>query len=135
MKKKLWLILCLILVVVLATVGCSAPAEEVIKEEAMEETVMEKEVVAEEDMVESQSENELLELTYDELAKYNGEDSMPAYVAVDGVIYDVTDVPAWKGGKHKGNVAGQDVTDAIKNKSPHGVKNLEGLTIVGKIKQ
>lgn len=57
------------------------------------------------------------------LSKYTGQDGMAAYVAVDGVIYDVTDVPAWTGGKHNGSMAGMDVTDAIKNKSPHGVKN------------
>ena len=30
-----------------------------------------------------------------ELAKYNGQGGQPAYVAVDGVVYDVTGVAAW----------------------------------------
>ena len=40
-----------------------------------------------------------------ELAKYNGQNGQPAYVAVDGVVYDVTGVAAWAGGKHHGNLA------------------------------
>ena len=37
-----------------------------------------------------------------QLAQYDGQDGRPAYVAIDGVVYDVTAVPAWKGGKHHG---------------------------------
>ena len=36
-----------------------------------------------------------LELTLEELAKFNGKDGNPAYVAVDGIIYDVSASPAW----------------------------------------
>lgn len=74
-----------------------------------------------------------LELTLDELKQYDGKNGNPAYVAVDGIIYDVTNVPAWKNGEHNGYSAGNDLTDIIKNKSPHGVKNLEGKPIVGKL--
>jgi predicted heme/steroid binding protein len=74
-----------------------------------------------------------LELTVEELAAYNGKDGKPAYVAVDGVIYDVTDVGAWKNGEHKGTVAGKDLTDAVKG-SPHGESVLKDLPIVGKLK-
>ena len=38
-----------------------------------------------------------------DLAKYNGQNGNPAYVAVNGKVYDVTDSPAWTGGEHHGN--------------------------------
>ena len=74
-----------------------------------------------------------LELTLDQLKQYDGKNGNPAYVAVDGIIYDVSNVSAWKNGDHNGYSAGNDLTDIIKNKSPHGVKNLVGLPVVGKL--
>ena len=72
--------------------------------------------------------------TLDELATYNGKDGQPAYVAVDGVVYDVTASPEWTNGEHKmGVTAGQDLTDIIKEKSPHGVAILEKFPVVGKL--
>jgi predicted heme/steroid binding protein len=77
--------------------------------------------------------NGTLELTLDQLKQYDGQNGNPAYVAVDGVIYDVTNVPQWAGGVHHGYSAGTDVTDAIKSVSPHGVSVLSKLPVVGKI--
>ena len=74
-----------------------------------------------------------LELTLDQLKQFDGKNGSPAYVAVDGILYDVSNVGPWKNGDHNGYSAGNDLTDIIKNKSPHGVKNLEGLPIVGKL--
>ncbi|ULQ59161.1 hypothetical protein K7I13_11740 [Brucepastera parasyntrophica] len=76
-----------------------------------------------------------LELTVEQLSQYNGQDGRPAYVAVDGIIYDVTAVPKWAGGKHMGNTAGQDLTEVIKTKSPHGTSVLSKLPVVGKLIQ
>ena len=65
---------------------------------------------------------------------YNGNEGQPAYVAVDGVVYDVTNVEAWKDGEHKnGLTAGNELTEEITNQSPHGIKVLEGLPIVGEL--
>lgn len=75
-----------------------------------------------------------LELTAEELAAYNGQNGQPAYIAVDGVIYDVTNVPQWKNGGHNGFSAGKDLTNEIKTVSPHGVSKLKGLPVVGKLK-
>ncbi len=75
----------------------------------------------------------LLELTLEELAAYDGKDGRPAYVAIDGTIYDVTDIPAWNNGTHNGNTAGKDQTEAIK-RSPHGQSVLAKLPVVGKLK-
>lgn len=71
--------------------------------------------------------------TRKELAKFNGQNGQPAYVAVSGIVYDVSNKTAWTGGKHHGNVAGQDLTDTLYNKSPHGDKVLKGLPVVGKL--
>lgn len=87
---------------------------------------------SEESTAASASESGGLVLTVDELAAYNGKDGQPAYVAVDGVIYDVTDVPEWANGEHySGITAGQDLTEEIKNQSPHGLSVLDGLPVVG----
>ena len=80
----------------------------------------------------SSSAEEMRTFTLEELSQYNGKDGQPAYVAVDGVVYDVTNVEAWKDGEHKlGLTAGNELTEEITNQSPHGLKVLEGLPIVG----
>ena len=48
--------------------------------------------------------------TLEELAQYNGKNGNPAYVAVNGIVYDVTDVPAWEFLEHFGVSAGNDLT-------------------------
>ncbi len=72
-----------------------------------------------------------LELTLEELKQYDGQNGNPAYIAVDGIIYDVTNVREWKNAQHNGYTAGNDLTDAIKNVSPHGVSKLNGVPVVG----
>jgi predicted heme/steroid binding protein len=72
--------------------------------------------------------------TVDELKKYNGQNGNPAYVAVSGIVYDVTNARGWKNGRHEnGIVAGMDLTSAL-SQSPHGDSVLKELPIVGKLK-
>jgi predicted heme/steroid binding protein len=59
------------------------------------------------------------EFTVEELDKYNGENGKPAYVAIGGVVYDVSKIPAWKTGKHFGLTAGQDLSEQFE--SCHGI--------------
>ena len=74
-----------------------------------------------------------LELTIEELAKYNGKNGQPAYVAVDGIIYDMTNSSAWRNGNHNGFEAGVDLTYEIKNVSPHGISKLGNVVEVGRL--
>jgi len=67
-----------------------------------------------------------------DLAKYDGIDGKLAYVAINGVVYDVTNEKGWKNGEHQGYSAGKDLTDVI-SKSPHGESVLKDLTAVGKL--
>lgn len=70
--------------------------------------------------------------TTEELSEFNGKNGAKAYVAVNDTVYDVTGVEAWKGGKHHGNLAGTDVTEALKH-APHGDSVLKDLPVVGKL--
>lgn len=68
-----------------------------------------------------------------ELQQYNGQNGQPAYVAINGTVYDVSKKAAWVDGHHHGNVAGHDLTETLMTKSPHGDRVLKGLPIVGKL--
>lgn len=72
------------------------------------------------------------DVSLSELGDYNGKDGNPAYIAVDGVVYDVTDNEAWAGGEHNELPAGFDYTDEILE-SPHGEEVLENLEVVGNL--
>ncbi len=67
------------------------------------------------------------------LSKYNGQNGQPAYIAYEGIVYDVSNVPQWEGGMHNGEKAGTDVTNDI-SKSPHGEKVFADLPQVGTLK-
>lgn len=70
--------------------------------------------------------------TADELSRYNGKDGNPAYVAVNGTVYDVTNNAAWAAATHFGLTAGKDVTGEFA--SCHaGQPILSRLKVVGKI--
>jgi predicted heme/steroid binding protein len=72
--------------------------------------------------------------TLQELAAFNGKDGKSAYVAVDGVVYDLTKIGSWKNGEHHGIKAGTDATKKITS-SPHGKQVLKKLPVVGKLAQ
>ena len=82
----------------------------------------------------SSSSSALLELTLAELKQFDGKGGRKAYIAVGGTIYDVTGNLNWFRGNHNGFEAGQDLTSAMDNQSPHGRSKLVGLPIVGRIK-
>ncbi len=77
--------------------------------------------------------NGTLALTLDQLKQYDGKNGNSAYIAVGGILYDVTNDNNWKNGSHKGYSAGYDLTEQIEGKSPHGTSVLDGVPIVGKL--
>jgi predicted heme/steroid binding protein len=50
------------------------------------------------------------QFTLAELAEFDGSGGKPAYVAVDGIVYDMSVNGAWGGGTHFGLYAGRDLT-------------------------
>jgi predicted heme/steroid binding protein len=119
--KKIWLSSTLCLLVVLMS-GCSSSKAPVEKTTPVVSTQNTASTITKQD------------LTIDELKKYDGKNGNPAYVAIDGTIYDVTNVKEWKNGEHKnGLTAGNDLSKEI-NSSPHGKDVLKALPVVGRLK-
>jgi len=70
--------------------------------------------------------------TLDQLARFDGTNGNPAYVAVNGTVYDVTNNAAWAAATHFGLSAGKDLTREFE--SCHaGQQILNELRIVGKL--
>jgi predicted heme/steroid binding protein len=62
-----------------------------------------------------------------ELAKYTGRNGRPAYVAVDGIVYDMTGSRWWANGVHSAcegeSMAGQDLSDEM-SEAPAGMREM-----------
>jgi len=79
--------------------------------------------------------SEQKKFTLQELAKYDGRNSNPAYVGYKGKVYDVTNSSFWLGGDHLGaHQAGKDLTAEL-DLAPHGPENLDRVMLVGEIAQ
>ena len=112
--RRIWIPLLLVVVLVIVGCGTSGTTEPVQGDAAATEATAEQR-----------------EFTREELAQYNGKDGQPAYVAVDGVVYDLSEAGAWPDGQHNGFEAGQDLTDALANEAPHDESKLERYPAVG----
>ena len=66
--------------------------------------------------------------TVAELAEFNGKKGKPSYAAVDGIVYDVSDI--FDNGDHYSHMAGQDSTDEYYLQ--HAKEEIEKHPIVGK---
>jgi predicted heme/steroid binding protein len=74
-------------------------------------------------------------MTSDELAKYDGRDGRPAYIAVNGTVYDVTASPLWRGGDHQGShQAGLELGEELKS-APHVRAVVERFPVVGRVEE
>jgi len=65
--------------------------------------------------------------TTETLSIYNGQDGQPAYVAVDGIVYDVS--TAFIEGSHINHQAGRDLSEDFH--SIHSINIINKYPIVG----
>ena len=71
--------------------------------------------------------------TPEELAKYTGKDGNPAYIAVNGIVYDITNNATWAAASHFGLTAGKDLTRAFNSCHADQPTILNTLKVVGKL--
>lgn len=74
------------------------------------------------------------EFTIEELAQYDGSGGRPAYVAVNGIVYDVSLDATWGGGTHFSLYAGRDLTGAFMGCHGSRPEILSNLPQVGVLK-
>ena len=69
--------------------------------------------------------------TSNELAQNDGKNGKPAYIALQGKVYDVSASPMWLEGDHMGaHGAGKDLTNEIEL-APHREETLQKVKQVG----
>jgi len=75
--------------------------------------------------------------TLDDLTQFDGKDGRAAYVAVDGVVYDLSGSRSWPDGTHGfcslGAMAGKDLSEEIK-RAPNNMRALLAMMpVVGRL--
>ena len=64
-----------------------------------------------------------------ELRQFDGTRGKPAYIAYDGIVYDVSASSLWRGGLHKDlHYAGTDLTRTLR-KAPHSAEVFTHATV------
>ena len=70
-------------------------------------------------------------VTREELARCNGKDGAPAFIAYAGRVYDVPASYHWRSGRHWVlHAAGADLTASLAQ-APHGAEMLARAPVVG----
>lgn len=71
--------------------------------------------------------------TVEQLAKFDGKNGMPAYVAVNGTVYDVTNNRAWAAATHFGLLAGKEYSQEFATCHEGQQSILTTLPVVGRL--
>ncbi len=74
---------------------------------------------------------QLRSFTAEDLARFNGKDGSPAYIAYEGRVFDVTASRLWRGGLHmRLHIAGRDLTREMPA-APHDLSVLDRFPQIG----
>ena len=67
-----------------------------------------------------------------QLALRNGQDKPQIWIALNGLIYEVSSSRLWRDGKHYEHWAGQDLTDELAD-APHNENVFDKFDPIGKL--
>ena len=73
----------------------------------------------------------MLILTKEELANFNGENGNPAYISIDGIIYDISNIELFKQSPYNSLKLGSDVTEAFYELNDGDESILRDIPMVG----
>lgn len=131
MLKKLMVVLALFALLASFFAGCGGDGETA--------TEPEKEVVDGEEVVVEEPDDSVMSFTLAELAEFDGKDGSPAYVAVDGTVYDVTGSSQWPEGDHTpcdlDAVAGKDLSNVLEEAPARMRALIEAMPVVGTLQE
>jgi predicted heme/steroid binding protein len=132
--KRCVVLLALLLLLAVVVAGCGGDDSEP-QQPTNGETAEEDGVVVEQDMVVEEPDGEAMVFTLAELAEFDGKDGNPAYIAVDGIVYDVAGHSTWQNGDHTpcnlDAMAGRDLTEALEQSPPRMRDYVLALPVVG----
>ncbi len=125
--KRLVILLALLLLVAVVLVGCGGNDSEPQQQRNGE--------VVEENGQVTEPNGEARVFTLEELAQFDGKGGNSAYIAVDGVVYDVTGSAQWSQGDHTpcnlDAMAGRDLSDILDQAPPRMRDYVLALPVVG----
>ncbi|HBI6896858.1 cytochrome b5 domain-containing protein [Clostridium perfringens] len=75
--------------------------------------------------------NNMLILTKEELANFNGENGNPAYISIDGIIYDISNIELLKQSPYNSLKLGSDVTETFYELNDGDESILRDIPMVG----
>ncbi len=135
--RRTCLLLALLLLLALGIPGCGGDATEPTAPPGTEPSVTQPATTGTDGSTTTGSEEKVF--TLDELAGYDGNEGRAAYVAVDGVVYDVSASRMWPEGKHSacgaGAIAGQDLSEVLKRAPANMRALIERMPVVGELAQ
>jgi len=131
MVKKLMVVMALLALLAVFFAGCGGDGDTT--------TTPDKENAGGEEVVVEEPQESGTSFTLAELAEFDGKDGKPAYVAVDGVVYDVSGSMHWPEGDHTDcnldAAAGRDLSDVLEQAPARMRALIEARPVVGTLQE